>query len=97
MSHPLVLHNCSTAAASRCELYYWSKEPGLLDVIRGIAAMPEQTRGALETFIALASEPKSVTASLDARGVLQLSSADVARTAALARCAAEDELPRVLN
>ncbi len=79
------------------ELYYWSKEPGLLDIIRGIAAMPEQARAALESFVAMASEPKSVSATLDARGVLQLSSSDVARTVALAQCAAEDELPRVLN
>ena len=91
-----LLHNRATEAQVR-ELHYWSKEPGLLEIIRGIATMTDEARGALETFIALTSEPKSVAASLDASGVLRLSSADVARTAAIARCAAEDELPRVLN
>lgn len=79
------------------ELFYWSQEPGLLEVIRGIVTMEEKARGALETFIALTSEPKSIVAMLDASGVLRLSSAEVARTAALAHGAAEDESPRVLN
>lgn len=90
-----LVHNRSSAAEV-LELHYWSKEPGLLDIIRGIVAMPEHTRAALETFLAM-GDSKSAVASLDARGVLQLSSADVARTVALAECAADDEVPRVLN
>src|SRR5258708_241521 len=91
-----LVHNRVTAARA-LELFYWSKEPGLLEVIRGIAAMTEETRGVLEAFVGLTSEPKSAVASLDASGMLRLSSADVARSAALARCVAEDETPRVLN
>jgi hypothetical protein len=86
--------------AEALELYYWSREPGLVEVMRGIAAMPEETRAAIEAFVALARETRSVTAELDRRGVLTLSSAEVAKTLALAQYAAEndsDDLPRLLN
>jgi hypothetical protein len=82
------------------ELYYWSKEPGLIEVIRGIAAMPEDTRAAIEAFVALARDANSVTAILDPRGALTLASAEAAKAAALVHYAAEqdgDEMPRVLN
>ena len=58
--------------AEALEVLYWSREPGLVDIIRGIAAMPEDTRAALEAFIALARDAKSVVGSLDQRGVLTL-------------------------
>lgn len=91
-----LLENRVTAARVR-ELFYWSKEPGLLHVFRAIASMPEETREALEMFVGLTAQPGSVAASFNARGVLQLSSTDFARTALIAQCAAEDESPRVLN
>src|SRR5258708_1805233 len=69
------------------EAHYWSKEPGLIEIMRGIALMPEETRAALEAFIALARETKSVTARLDQRGVLTLASVEAARTVALAQYA----------
>src|SRR5476649_1687272 len=56
------------------ELYYWSKEPGLLEIVRGMAMMTEETRSAIEAFVALASDAKSVAATLDPRGVLTLTS-----------------------
>ena|ERR1043165_32126 len=80
------------------ELYYWSKEPGLIEIIRGIAAMREDVRAAIETFIALAGDVKSASAELDGRGVLTLASAEAARTAALVRYLAAhdaDELSRL--
>jgi hypothetical protein len=85
--------------AQALELYYWSREPGLIEVIRGIATMPENTRAALEAFIALARDTRSVKAALDSRGVLTLASVEAARTVALAQyAAAEDEdAPRLLN
>ena len=82
------------------ELYYWSKEPGLIDVIRGIVAMPEETRAALEAFMAISREAKSVVATLDRFGVLSLTSANALKTVALAQHAAEDDVddqPRLLN
>ena len=82
------------------ELYYWSKEPGLIDVIRGIVAMPEEARAALETFMAISRDTKSVVATLDRYGVLSLTSANAVKTVALAQYAAEDDgddQPRLLN
>jgi hypothetical protein len=82
------------------ELYYWSREPGLTDVIRGIVAMPEETRAALETFMAISRDTKSVVATLDRCGVLSLTSANAMKTVALAQHAAADDVddqPRLLN
>jgi hypothetical protein len=82
------------------ELYYWSKEPGLIDVIRGIVAMPEETRAALEAFMAISRDAKSVVATLDRCGVLSLTSENAMKTVALAQHAAEDDVddqPRLLN
>lgn len=82
------------------ELYYWSKEPGLTEIIRGIVAMPEQTRAALEAFVAISHGAKSVVATLDRHGALTLTSADAMKTVALAQYAAEedvDDQPRLLN
>ena len=82
------------------ELYYWSKEPGLIDVIRAIVAMPEETRATLEAFMAISRDAKSVVATLDRRGVLSLTSANAMKTVALAEHAAADDIddqPRLLN
>lgn len=86
--------------AQLLELYYWSKEPGLIEVIRGIAAMSEESRAAIEAFIAISRDPKSVAATFDRRGALTLCSAEAARTVALAQYAAEDDAddaPPLLN
>jgi hypothetical protein len=86
--------------AEALEFLYWSREPGLLDIIRGIATMPEGARAAVEAFIALARDAKTVSATLDPRGVLTLASSEVTRTLALAEHAAENDLegvPRLLN
>ena len=79
--------------------FYWSREPGLIEIIRGIATMPENTRAAIEAFVALARDTRSITAELDSRGVLTLASAEAARAVALARHAVEEEEdpPRLLN
>lgn len=90
-------HGCKSPS-ELLELYYWSKEPGLIEVIRGIAAMREDVRSAIEAFIALAGDVKSASADLDGRGVLTLASAEAARTAALALYLAvhdADELSRL--
>lgn len=63
----------------------------MLDIVRGIAAMPEQTRAAFEAFIALAGDPKSIEAALDRRGALTLASPEASKTIALATYAAENE------
>ena len=82
------------------EVLYWSREPGLVEIIRGIAAMPEDTRAAIEAFIGLARDAKIVSGNLDRRGVLTLASSQATQTVALAQYAAEndaDDMPRLLN
>jgi hypothetical protein len=86
--------------AEALELLYWSREPGFAEVIRGIVTMPEDARAALEAFIALARNTKTVSATLDHRGVLTLASSEATRAVALAEHAAENDaqgMPRLLN
>ncbi len=92
-----IVGGCATPAEA-LELYYWSREPGLIEIIRGIAAMPEETRASLEAFLALARGGKEVTGNLNRLGVLTLTSAEATKTVALAQYATEgDDAPRVLN
>ena len=58
-------------------LYYWSKEAGVLELLRSIAALPEEARAALEAFFAMAHEPSSVVADWDASARLTLASPQV--------------------
>jgi hypothetical protein len=60
------------------ELYYWSREPQLLDIIRSVIAMPEQTREKLEAFLSMAGDPETIAATLDNAGRLSLTSSHVA-------------------
>jgi hypothetical protein len=86
--------------AETLEVYYWSREPGLVEIFRAIATMPEQARAAIEAFVALAHDQATVTARLDSRGVLTLASAQAAKTVALAQYAAAndmDDAPGLLN
>jgi hypothetical protein len=93
-----LVQGCGSPAQA-LELYYWSREPGLIEVIRGIVMMPESTRATIEAFVALARDARSVKGELDSRGVLTLVSAEVARTVALAQYAVEEDedAPRLLN
>ena len=94
-----VLAACDSNPADMLELYYWSKEPGFAQLIRAIATMPEHTRAALETFVLLARDSKSVTADLNPRGVLTFCSPEAARSAALAMWAVDEpeDRPQLLN
>jgi len=60
------------------ELYYWSRERHLLDIMRSIVAMSAPTREALDAFLAMAADPETIVASLDGSGRLSLSSPQVA-------------------
>ena len=59
------------------ELYYWSREPQLLEIIRSIIAMPEQTREKLEAFLSMAGDAETIAASIDDTGRLSLTSSHV--------------------
>jgi hypothetical protein len=67
-----IVEKCDPARVM--ELYYWSREPGLLEVIRAIAAMPEDGREALESFFAVAGDPSTVAATWEQSGRLTLES-----------------------
>src|ERR1041385_1461228 len=90
---------CDADLVDMLELYYWAKEPGFAHLIRAIATMPEHARAALEAFIALAGDSKSVTAGLDPHGVLPFCSPEASRSAALAMGATDEweDRPRLLN
>ena len=73
-----VLHHIHSPARV-IELYYWSQEEKLCDVIRAIVVMPPETREVLEAFLSM-TRADTVTASLDTEGRLTLSSPDVSET-----------------
>lgn len=60
------------------ECYYWSQEPGLLELMRAILAMPMEAQIALRTFLAASVVRSSITASIDASGKLTLRSPEAA-------------------
>ena len=102
----ILLAGCDNPARA-LELDYWSREPGLLEIIRGIVMMPDQARATIEAFLLLARNTSSVSAGLDQRGVLTLASAQAAQSVALAQYVAAQEdfdadltglgVPRLLN
>ena len=86
--------------ARALEICYWSREPGLIEIIRAIVSMPEKTRAAIEAFIVLSGDCATVTAGLDHQGTLTLASAEAAKIAALAHYAAAHDVEdthRLLN
>ena len=86
--------------AEALEVYYWSKEPGLIEIVRAIATMPEEAQGRDRGFRRLGPRSETVSGHLDPRGVLTLASVQAAKTVALAQYAAAndiDDAPRLLN
>jgi hypothetical protein len=60
------------------ECYYWSQEPGLVELIRAFLAMPAEVQTALRAFFAAAVARSSVTASVDTDGALILRAPEAA-------------------
>ena len=60
------------------ECYYWSQEPGLLELIRAFLAMPADAQTALRMFLAAAVVRSSITASIDETGALTFRSPEAA-------------------
>lgn len=57
------------------ELYYWSQEPGVIEMVRAFLEMNETTRLMVGNFM-LTAHPQSVVATLDPAGRLVLSQRD---------------------
>jgi hypothetical protein len=70
------------AAARVLECYYWTEEPGALESLRALMTMPPQARGALQTFLGAAGNPKSISAVVDGSGALRLFSPEAAKAMA---------------
>ncbi len=58
------------------ELYYWSQEPGLLEIIRAILALPPDAQEALRSFLAAAAPASVIVAQWPDRLVLSAGKRD---------------------
>jgi hypothetical protein len=67
--------------ARMVELHYWSQEPQLLDIMRVVVGLSEETRETLHKFLTRASDPQEIAGTADQPGRLTLSAKSV-------RCAA---------
>jgi hypothetical protein len=59
--------------ARMLELHYWSEEPQLLDIMRILIGLTDETRAALHTFLTRASAAQEIAAISEASGQLLLS------------------------
>ena len=79
------------------ELFYWSREPGLLEIMRAIATMPEDARTALEVFLAMSHEPTAIAAHWDGSGQLTLTSPQAGQAIAVIQyCTEHDDVEKPL-
>ncbi|MDO8875242.1 MAG: hypothetical protein Q8M24_20535 [Pseudolabrys sp.] len=64
------------AEASRLlEMYYWTREPEIFELIRAYLDLPERAQRQLSDFL-LKNRPQSVAAAIDEQGRLLLSADD---------------------
>jgi hypothetical protein len=84
-------------ARSVMEMFYWSREPGLLELMRAIATMPENARTALEVLFAMSHEPSAITAQWDGSGRLTLTSPQAGQAIAVIQyCTEHDDVEKPL-
>lgn len=62
------------------ELYYWTREPGIVELIRAYLDLPERTQRTLSTFL-LNGRPQSIACSFDQQGRLMLARLPVSEQA----------------
>jgi hypothetical protein len=63
------------------ELYYWTREPGIVELIRAYLDLPERTQRSLSTFL-LNGRPQTIAGSFDQQGRLVLARIPVPEQAA---------------
>jgi hypothetical protein len=66
------LVNGGTDPSRLLELYYWSREPGIVELIRAYLDLPEATQRSLGDFL-LNTKPRTIEAAFDTQGRLVLS------------------------
>lgn len=76
------------------ELYYWSQERHLRDLMWAFVMLPPRTQDVLLAFLQLNTDPEQVEAAIDAEGRLVLSSPAVKELQALAGACAMPETSR---
>jgi hypothetical protein len=76
-----ILANENTDESRLLELYYWSQEPGVMEMVRAYLEMNERARLTLGNFL-LTVRPQSIVASRDETGALILSQAGSPKTGA---------------
>ena len=69
------LVNGDTDPSRFLELYYWTREPGLVELIRAYLDLPERTQRNLGNYL-LNTKPRLIQSSIDPQGRLVLSRAD---------------------
>ena len=85
-----ILAECDDSARL-LELYYFSREPDVLQIIRAVAAMPEEARASLDAFLAMSHEPAAIVAKWDGSGRLTLTSPQVGEAVAIIQFCAEHD------
>lgn len=64
------------AEASRLlEMYYWTREPGIVEMIRSYLNLPERAQRQLNDFL-IKNKPQAIATALDQQGRLVLSAGD---------------------
>ena len=89
-----------TTPAEALELLYWSREPGLIEIIRGIATMPEEHPSRDRGVRRAGARRKDGHGHARSAWCPDARVGEAARTVALAQHAAEDDVedaPRLLN
>jgi hypothetical protein len=66
------LVNGGTDPSRLLELYYWTREPGIVELIHAYLDLPQATQRSLGNFL-LNAKPQSIAAAFDAHGRLVLS------------------------
>jgi hypothetical protein len=66
------LVNSGTDPSRLLELYYWTREPGIIELIRAFLSLPQAAQRSVGDFL-LNAKPKSIETTFDAQGRLVLS------------------------
>src|ERR1043166_4634977 len=70
--------------ARTVELYYWSQERHLRDLMRAFVMLPPRTQDVLLAFLQLNTDPEQIVAAIDAEGRIILSSPAIKELQAMA-------------
>jgi len=75
------LVNVGSDTSRLLELYYWTREPGIVELIRAYLDMPERTQRSLSTFL-LNGRPGLISSAFDQQGRLVLGRAPLEQATA---------------